>query len=238
MKITGLLVGSFLAAMLSGMAGFGGSLILLPMATACVGAELAVPILTIAQLIGNIARMTTGWRKIDWKSVMLFSATSLPLASLGAFGFALLPKNIVTRCIGAALVLLVAAKLFCKKELPKSNAVLLIGGGITGGLSGLCGSGGPIGAAVFLSLDLSPVAYIASEAATATAMHIVKTIVYSKLTTMDTSALFIGLAMGGFMFVGTYAAKHFIKNMQKDRFQKYVAALLCMVGVYMTVCGA
>lgn len=233
-----LLAGSFLTAMLSGAAGFGGSLLLLPVATACIGSARTVPILTIAQLIGNVARMTAGWKQIDWRSVRLFSFTALPLAALGAFGFTLLPKDTVTRCIGLALIALVLVKLLGKRDLPRSDATLLVGGAITGGLSGLCGSGGPIGAAVFLSLNLSPVAYIASEAATATAMHIVKIIVYSKLTDMDTAALVTGLAMGGCMFAGTYAAKHFIKNMQKDRFQKYVAVLLFFVGAYMAVCGA
>lgn len=238
MTIIILLMGSFIAALISGAAGFGGSLLLLPIAASCVGAELAVPILTISQLIGNIARMTTGWKKIDWKSVICFSVTSLPLAALGAFGFSLLPKDIVTRCIGAALIILVFVKLVSKKELPKSKGTLFIGGAITGGLSGLCGSGGPIGAAVFLSLDLEPVAYIASEAATATAMHILKTIIYSKLTGMDISSLMLGLAMGACMFVGTYMAKHFIKNIEKGKFQKYVAVLLLIVGIYMILAGA
>ena len=107
--------------------------------------------------------------------------------------------------MGAALILLVVLKLALKKELPRGRGTLLVGGALTGGLSGLCGSGGPIGAAVFLSLDLPPVAYIASEAATATAMHILKIFVYSKLSALDGRALLIGLAMGGCMVLGTYA---------------------------------
>ena len=237
MEVLILLLGSFLAALVSGAAGFGGSLLLLPIATACVGAEMAVPVLTIAQLIGNIARMTTGWKQIDWKSVGLFSITSLPLAALGAFGFAFLPKDIVTRCIGLALILLVIFKVINKRDLPKSKGTLLAGGAVTGGLSGLCGSGGPIGSAVFLSLELAPVAYIASEAATATAMHILKIIVYSKLTNINYQALMIGLAMGICMVIGTYVAKHFIKKMEKGKFQNYVAVLLCVVGLYMVVFG-
>ena len=169
-----LAAGSFLAAFISGAAGFGGSLLLLPLVTACVGPALGVPVLTVAQLMGNIARMAGGWREIDWKSVGLFSITSLPLAALGAFGFSLLPQAVVSRWIGLALILLVAAKGVSKRELPHGTGTLLIGGAVTGGLSGLCGSGGPIGAAVFLSLNLPPVAYIASEAATATAMHLLK----------------------------------------------------------------
>ena len=237
MELFILLAGSFIAAMVSGAAGFGGSLLLLPVASACVGARTAVPVLTVAQLIGNIARMTTGWSQIRWREVCLFSLTSLPLAALGAFGFSLLPADTVSRCVGAALILRVIVKLARKKELPGGTGTLLAGGALTGGLSGLCGSGGPIGAAVFLSLDLPPVAYIASEAATATAMHILKIAVYSKLAAVNRQALLIGLAMGGCMVLGTYTARHFIRNMEKGRFRRYVAILLCAVGVYMMVTG-
>lgn len=42
----------------------------------------------------------------------------------------------------------------------KANPLLLIvGGGFVGFLSGLLGSAGPLGAAIFLSLGLPPVAY-------------------------------------------------------------------------------
>lgn len=237
MQVTVLLIASFAASLISGAAGFGGSLLLLPVVTACIGAETAVPVLTISQLIGNIARMASGWKQINWKSVGLFSLTSLPLAALGAFGFSVLPKDIVTRIVGFALIILVVAKLIGKKELPKGNSTLLVGGAVTGGLSGLCGSGGPIGAAVFLSLDLAPVAYIASEAATATAMHLLKTVVYSKLTCLSSHAVLLGFGMGLCMIAGTYCAKHFIKNMERGKFQRYVAILLCAVGVYMVIFG-
>lgn len=89
-----LAAGSFLAAFISGAAGFGGSLLLLPLVTACVGPALGVPVLTVAQLMGNIARMAGGWREIDWKSVGLFSITSLPLGSaLGLSDFPCCPKR-------------------------------------------------------------------------------------------------------------------------------------------------
>ncbi len=202
-----LIVCSFVAALISGAAGFGGSLLLLPVVTACVGPSVAVPVLTIAQLMGNLSRMALGFRKIDWKAAGWFCLTALPLAALGALGFALLPQGLVTRFIGATLVVLVLVKLLLKKELPKGKGTLLIGGAVTGGLSGLCGSGGPIGAAVFLSLGLPPVAYIASEAATATAMHVLKAVIYSKLTNMTAATFLIGIAMGTAMLGGTFFCK-------------------------------
>ncbi|MEL7602913.1 MAG: sulfite exporter TauE/SafE family protein [Bacillota bacterium] len=233
-----LIAASFAAAFVSGAAGFGGALLLLPVVTACVGAELAVPVLTIAQFIGNLSRMALGFREIDWRSVGLFSITAMPLSALGAFGFSVLPKDIVTRCIGAALILLVLAKTFKKLELKNCKRTMLIGGAVTGLVSGLAGSGGPIGAAAFLTLGLPPVAYIASEAATATAMHLLKTAIYSKLVGIDATALLTGLAMGAAMLAGTFAANRIIRKMEKGKFQKYVALLLCVVGAYMLLFGA
>lgn len=232
-----LILASFIAAFVSGAAGFGGALLLLPVVTACVGAEVAVPVLTIAQLIGNLSRMFLGMKQIDWKSVGLFSITALPLAALGAFGFSVLPKDIVTRCIGGVLIILVLFKALKKIEFKNGKRAMLIGGAATGLLSGLVGSGGPIGAAAFLTLGLPPVAYIASEATTATAMHILKTIIYSKLIGLDLSSLLTGLAMGAAMVVGTFAANRIIRKKEKAKFQKYVSVLLCIVGAYMLILG-
>lgn len=233
-----LISASFLAALVSGAAGFGGSLLLLPVVTLCVGAERAVPILTIAQLMGNISRMAAGYQQIEWRAVGWFCLTALPLSALGAFGFSVCPKEIAARCVGGALILLVIAKMTRLFTLKGTKKTLLIGGAITGGVSGLAGSGGPIGAAVFLSLGLPPVAYIASEAATATAMHILKTVIYSKLASLDPQSLLIGLLMGASMMIGTLAANRFIKKMDKNKFQKYVAVLLCVVGLYMLIWGS
>lgn len=84
---------------------------------------------------------------------------------------------------------------------------------------------------------MPPVAYIASEATTATAMHILKTVIYSKLVGLDLSALLTGLAMGAAMIAGTFAANRIIKKIEKGEFQIYVAVLLCVVGAYMLIFG-
>ncbi|MDF2654925.1 MAG: putative permease [Bacillota bacterium] len=60
MSLSILVLSSFIASLISGAVGFGGSILLLPAVIACVGAETAVPVLTIAQLIGNLSRMAFG----------------------------------------------------------------------------------------------------------------------------------------------------------------------------------
>lgn len=232
-----LILASFVAAFISGSAGFGGALLLLPIVTACVGVELAVPVLTLAQLIGNLSRMAFGFKEIEWKSVGWFCLTAIPLSALGAFSFTTLPAELAARVIGVALIAFVIFTLK-KKGFKAGKKTLLLGGGITGLLSGIAGSAGPIGAAVFLSLGLPPVAYIASEATTATAMHIMKTVIYNSVAEVSLQAIVLGLIMGATMIAGTYCANRFIKKIEKKRFQKYVAVLLLAIGVYMLVFGA
>jgi uncharacterized membrane protein YfcA len=232
-----LILSSFIAALISGAAGFGGALLLLPVLTLYAGAELAVPVLTIAQLIGNLSRMVFGLNEIEWKKVFLFSITSVPLSALGAFGFSIASKNSVTRGIGAILILFTVLKYFRILKFKPNDKTLVLGGAVTGLLSGLAGSAGPIGAAVFLSFGLPPIAYIASEAATATAMHITKILVYGKLVNLPPNTVNLGLLMGLAMIFGTYTANRYIKNMKKEVFQKYVAVFLCVVGAYMLIFG-
>ncbi|NPV89555.1 MAG: sulfite exporter TauE/SafE family protein [Firmicutes bacterium] len=233
-----LFIGSFLAAAVSGAAGFGGALLLLPLLTKTLGTTLAVPILTIAQLIGNLARAALGYKEIKWKPVILFTLGAVPMSIVGALSFIAVPKDLITRGIGFVIVLFVTLKYFNILRLETNNCIMFIGGGIVGLISGLVGSAGPIGAALFLSLNLSPISYIASEAVTATAMHIAKTFIYQKYLGIGLKGLEIGLFLGVAMISGTWAGKKVIDKLPKEKFVKFVGVLLVVVGLQMIIMGS
>lgn len=232
-----LLFGSFLAALVSGAAGFGGALLLLPVLSWTIGPTAAIPLLTLAQLIGNLARVAVGFKQISWKPVFLFIATAIPFSILGAFSFVTLPKELIMRIIGLCLVVFATFKFLKLINLQPGRATLLTGGGITGLLSGLIGSAGPLGAAIFLSLNLSPVGYIASEAVTATVMHLVKTAVYQRYLDVDLSVAAIAAAMGVFMILGTLTGKKIIEKMTGEKFTIYITVLLGLLGITMIITG-
>jgi uncharacterized membrane protein YfcA len=102
------LAGAFAAAAISGSAGFGGAPLLLPLLTHVVGLNAAVPLLTIAQLVGNLSRVAFGFRDIRWRRVLLFLSAALPAAALGAWWFAALPKALMVRGMGVAILTFVA----------------------------------------------------------------------------------------------------------------------------------
>lgn len=101
----------------------------------------------------------------------------------------------------------------------------------------MVGSAGPLSAAIFLSLGLPPVAYIASEATTALVMHGLKTLVYQQYVTLDREFWFRAALMGIAMILGTWSFKRIIERMPKETFQRFVAVLLLVIAVYMVVHG-
>jgi len=232
-----LFIGAFFAAAISGAAGFGGALLLLPLLVAYLGAEQAVPLLTVAQLIGNLSRAGFGFSKIQWKSVALFLIGAIPLAILGALSFLQLPKELVTRCIGLAIIVFVVLKITGVLKLKPGKLLLVLGGGVVGFLSGLVGSAGPIGAVIFLTLGLPPVAYVASEATTALAMHGVKLIIYQQFIVLDQQFWLLAILLGIAMILGTWTAKRIIERITPENFQKYISVLLIAIGIYMLIHG-
>jgi uncharacterized protein len=197
----------------------------------------SVPLLTVAQLVGNLSRAGFGFSQIHWRPVGLFLLGAIPLSVLGSLFFVALPKTWVTRSIGVAILLFVALRYYGILRLKPGPLLLVSGGGVVGFLSGLVGSAGPLGAAIFLTLDLPPVAYIASEATTALAMHGVKTVVYQRFIHLDQEFWLLAGIMGLAMILGTWAAKRVIEHLPREKFQGFVAVLLMVVALYMVVHG-
>jgi len=229
--------GAFLAAFVSGAAGFGGALLLLPVLTAVVGPAQAVPLLTVAQMIGNLARAGLGWTQIRWRAVGMFLLGAVPGGLLGAYSFVRLPAGAAGRIIGAVLlVLLVLRRRFLAVQ-PRGTVWLVAGGGLTGFLSGVAGSAGPLGAAVFHALGLPPVSYVASEAASALGMHAAKFLVYRRFVALPPEFWRLALAMGAAMVLGTWLAKRTLERLSPVRFRQAVTLLLAVLALVLLVRG-
>lgn len=225
----------FIAGALSSAIGFGGGMILLPVVTYFYGVDVAIPTCTIAQLLSNVSRSVIGFKDIKWKAVGRFLITAAPLTALGAFGFAVAPKALLTKVLSLVLIVFAIMKILGKLRLPNKPATMLIGGGITGLINGLMGISGPLSSAVFLTLDLSPVAYIASEATAAAVMHIVKIFVYGKLDFVTTSIVFTGLGIAAAIIVGNYISMKTIKNIDRKKYKKIVAGCMIILSLYLFI---
>lgn len=231
-----LFLSAYIAATLSGAAGFGGALLLLPALTALIGVDAAIPVLTIGQIFGNASRVWFGRRELSWKPIMFFLITAIPLTILGSYLFVNISSQVIKIGIGVFLILLVIYRRIMPVAQTKwSNKGMLLGGSLTGLLSGLVGSAGPLGAAFFLGLNLAPTAYIASEAFTALIMHLIKTVVYGKYALIASTELAYGLFIGIAMILGSWTGKRIIEILPKKYFRLLIEILLLLSGVQLIV---
>src|SRR5881409_2770786 len=86
---------AFLASTLAAVAGFGGAAVLLPALVAVFGVRDAIPILTVAQLIGNGSRVWFNRREVALPVVGWFALGAVPLALLGGLLFAAAPAPVL-----------------------------------------------------------------------------------------------------------------------------------------------
>lgn len=225
-----LLIIAWFAATISGVAGFGGSLIILPVFSFLVGAKKAIPILTIAWMMGNLSRASFGYKEIQWRPVIYFCIGALPSAISGSMLFVELPAKLVMKGIGVFLVFIVFFRnLNVRYTLPEKWFIPW--GALVGFLSSVLGSAGPIGAIAFLSLNLAPTAYVASEAVTAVVMHLTKTIVYGRYALITGEDLRMGIFLGLAMVAGSWTARKFIKQVSGKTFNLFVDILLGLAAI-------
>jgi uncharacterized protein len=123
-----LFVLSWLAATVSGAAGFGGALVLVPVLTSVLGVKAAVPVPTIMQLLGNLSRVWFGRAQIAWKPVGYFLLGALPLAVVGSLLFTGLAADAMTRGVGVLLLVIVILRHFGFTKFITNTTGFLVGG--------------------------------------------------------------------------------------------------------------
>jgi uncharacterized membrane protein YfcA len=232
-----LAVVAFLAATLAAVSGFGGAAVLLPVLVMVFGVRDAIPILTVAQLIGNASRVWFNRRDLDWKVVGWFALGGVPMALLGGFLFATAPLKALTRLLGVFLLLIVVwrhVRPTPKKPPLESFAALGAGSSF---LSALLGSVGPLMAPFFLAYGLVKGAYIGTEALATVVMHVSKLVAYRQAAVLSGAAVLVGLALGPLMVAGSYAGKRIVDRLPERVFVVIIEAVLVAAGLLFLIRG-
>lgn len=223
---------ALIASTLAAVSGFGGAAVLLPVLVASFGMREAIPILTVAQLIGNGSRVWFNRRELDWRVVGWFALGGIPLALIGGLLFARAPLAFLTRLLGLFLILVVAWRHLRPKTSAKPPvwSFSLIGAGASF-LSALLGSVGPIMAPFFLAYGLIKGAYIGTEALSTVVMHVFKLIAYHHSSILPLHAVLAGLSIGPVMILGSYLGKRILDRLPEKVFVWIIEATLLIAGV-------
>jgi uncharacterized protein len=233
-----LLVVALIAATLAAIAGFGGAAVLLPVLVWSFGVREAIPILTVAQLIGNGSRVWFNRRQLDWRVVAWFAVGGVPMALLGGLLFAKAPLAVLTRVLGAFLILIVIWRHARPNATwrPPLPAFAGIGAGASF-LSALLGSVGPLMAPFFLAYGLVKGAYIGTEALSTVVMHIAKLIAYRRTAILPLHAVIVGLLLGPVMVLGSFLGKTIVDRLPEKVFVAIIEVTLLAAGLLFLLRG-
>jgi len=206
------------ASTLAAVTGFGGAAVLLPVLVAVFGVRDAIPILTVAQLIGNGSRVWFNRRELDWAVVGWFALGGVPLAFAGGLLFAKAPLSALTRILGAFLIAVVIwrhVRAGPPRRPPLKSFALI--GAASSLLSALLGSVGPLMAPFFLAYGLLKGAYIGTEALATVLMH---------RAVLSAPAILVGLALGPIMVGGSYVGKRVVDRLPEHMFVLLIEATM------------
>jgi uncharacterized protein len=233
-----LLLAALVASTLAAVTGFGGAAVLLPVLVAAFGMRDAVPILTVAQLIGNGSRVWFNRNELNWKVVGWFALGGVPLALAGGYLFAVAPLHALTRMLGVFLLLIVLlrhARPHWSRTFP-TPVFAGIGAG-SSLLSALMGSVGPLMAPFFLAYGLVKGAYIGTEALSTVVMHVTKLIAYRQAAVLSGMDALIGLALGPVMVFGSFLGKRVLDRLPEKVFVLMIEFVLLAAGVMFLLRG-
>lgn len=233
-----LMTAALFAATLAAVTGFGGAAVLLPVLVGVFGMRSAVPILTVAQLIGNGSRVWFNRGELRWNVVAWFALGGIPAALLGGYLFAAAPLAGLTRLLGAFLLLIVLWR-HVRPRLQRTFPTPVFAGIGAGAsfLSALLGSVGPIMAPFFLAYGLVKGAYIGTEALSTVVMHVFKLIAYRQKAVLTGQDCLIGLALGPLMVTGSYLGKRIVDRVPERVFVRIIEAVLIVAGLVFLLLG-
>jgi len=222
------------AGTISGVVGFGSSIMLMPVLVIAFGPVQAVPIMGIAAIMANLSRILAWWRDVDWRACAAYSATGAPAAALGAATLLSLPPRLVEGALGVFFLLMIPARRWlAARNFRLRLAHLALAGAPTGYLTGIVVTTGPITVPIFLAYGLAKGAFIATEAAGSLAVFAAKVAVFGGFGALPAKVVAEGLITGSTLMAGAFLAKRFVLKLDPDRFRLLMEGLMLLSGIAM-----
>jgi uncharacterized protein len=222
------------AGALSGIIGTGASIMLLPVLVYQFGPKQAVPIMAIAALMSNVAKMLAWWREVEWRAFAAYSVTGVPAAALGARTLLVLPSHAVDISLGLFFLLMIPVRHWLiVKDLRIRLWQLALAGAVIGFLTGIVISTGPLSVPAFTSYGLLRGAFLSTEAASSLALMVSKVTTFRQLGALPVSSILKGLIIGTSVMAGSFVGKVVVKRMTIGVFQHVLDGLLLCSGLAM-----
>jgi uncharacterized membrane protein YfcA len=222
------------AGALGALVGTGSSLVLLPVLVMLYGPRTAVPMMGIAAVMANIARVAAWWRQIQWRPVVAYAVPGAPAAVLGAHTLLTISPKVVDGLLGAFFLLMIPMRrVMAAREWRLRLWHLAAAGAVVGFLTGLVLSTGPMSVPVFTGFGLSGGAFLGSEAASALVLYAAKLATFGQLGALTTGLVAHGLLIGAALMIGPFLTRGLVHRLRSHTYGLLIDVVLVVAAAGM-----
>jgi uncharacterized membrane protein YfcA len=224
-----------LAGGVASIAGFGVGSLLTPLLTPAYGAKLGVALVAIPHAVATLLRLWHLRAEISWRVVGSFGLTSAIGGLTGAYVFTQAPAGLLARTLGALLIAVgLAETAGVTQRLRFRGAVAWIAGAISGLFGGMVGNQGGVRSAGLLGFGLSPRAFVATAAAIALLVDLVRVPIYVHAQGPEMLAawrIMLWSTIG--VSAGTFAGSAMLFRLPTTIFRRVVGVVLLILGSWL-----
>ena len=237
-QMVAILAAAVIGNSLSGVAGFGGGVLVLPVLVWVYGPEVAVPVVATFQLIGTATRVWLNREHMNWKVVGWFAAGSVPFAILGSFIFISADTDLLIRIMGGGMIALVVLT-----QLPWAKRVRMALWGFpplgasAGFLASVMGIPGPFAPVFFIAYGLKPLEYMATFSLSMFLIQIPKLAVYGSGELLTPLVAGLGLSLGVIAMGGAYFGAKALRKIPDRVFAVGINVIVAAFGLLFLIRG-
>ena len=223
---------AFVSEIAGTMAGFGSSTIFLPLAILFFDFKTALVLVAFLHIFGNVGRIAFFKHGIDWNLILKFGVPSVLFTIIGALLVSRIPQDALKGYLGVFLIGYALYSLWKENfAVSPSNTNAIAGGGISGFLAGLIGTGGALRGAFLTGFKLPKDKYIATAASIALAVDITRIPIYITQGFLESKYYWYIPILFLVALAGSFTGKQIVKKIPQKKFIKVVLLAIFIIGI-------
>ncbi len=223
---------SLLAEILGTVGGFGSSVFFVPIGNYFLDIKSVLGITALFHLCSNVSKITLFRKGFNKKLLLQLGIPSVIFVIGGAFLSKFVDKNMLELSLSIFLILLSLFFLIAKKLVLKPNlSNSIVGGGISGFLAGLLGTGGAVRGVTMAAYNLEKEVFIATSAMIDLGIDSTRTVIYFINGYVHMHDLYLIPFLLVISFTGSFIGKVILKKIPQEKFRMLVLLLILFIGV-------
>lgn len=224
---------TFVAEIIGTLSGFGSSILFVPLAALFFDFDTVLGMTAVFHVFSNFFKVTLFKKGIDKNITIKLGIPAVVFVIIGALITQFV--SIADLSLGMSIVLLVTAIfliIYKDKQLNPTDKNLYIGGGLSGFIAGLFGSGGSIRGITLSAFNLKKDNYVATSAAIDLGVDFSRAIIYLLNGFMRMEYFVILLPLIIISYLGSWIGKQILDRLSQTTFKYIALATISAASIY------